>query len=275
MAGYDEKRTTTLSKEELGAFRNGALLPYMKTVDFKRLEKKYGKYLFVPLDIPRIEPNDKAKFKEWFISNAQPIFKRKPDIANPDQTAPYELPSFLSIDSKEIDSVRVGKVWDTNPVSNLYEEFPEIYDGLKELPFKDIQHYSLWSSLWRVSPHRDAAPLCDLPFAFRIKLYDENPIETLSLHRGLPDIKLSALDKFRIKAPAESNAFVWNNFRTLHSSRRAPSWMKVLMIVAAPLSNGIDMVKYEALIERSIQKFESSCWIDSSTIDDYIDDQPA
>lgn len=264
------KRTVTFSKGELAKFAATAVPPWQKEPDYLRLEEKYGKYIFVPFDIPPILPNDPGKFHGWFNERAIPTWKRKADIANPDQTEAYEVPSFMTVDSKGLDRFKSG-VWDLNPISDMYDVFPEIQEQiLTYLPFERLEDYQLWSSLYPVSPHRDATPLLDAPFAFRIKLYDENPTETLSLHKAIPDTPFDACEKRSLACPGLVNAFAWNNLRALHSSTKAPNLMKILMIVAATKHNTVIIPKFEELLDRSIAKFGDYVWKDDLGKTDYM-----
>jgi hypothetical protein len=260
----------TLSKAALARYRQITVPDWQKTDQFRLLEQKYGKYLYIPLNIPPIVADDPVRFKEWFLEKSKPTVKRMADIANPDQVDSYAQPSFLAIDSKNILDIWKTKTWDVNPVSDMYEVFPEIKQKIDAyMPFETLEYYTLWSSLWPVSPHRDEHPLCDMPFAFRISLYDENPEGTLKLHKGLPDLKFADCESKLIEH-FDSNAFVWNNLRTLHSSTKNSKFMKILMIVSPTYKNKPDYNKLEALFESSIKKYKNSLWEDTNKLEDYI-----
>lgn len=241
----------------------------MRTSRWQRLEREYGKYLFLPMDMAPVKPNDPGRFKEWFLSRATPIYKNYADIASPDQKGRYEVPSFLSIDSKAVASLGTSN-WDTNPVSDLYEKFPEIKHLMTSLPFDNLQVYCLWSSMHGVSPHRDAQPLIDFPFAFRINLYDENPVDTLSLHKGLPDMRVHECERRRLITPPNCNVFAWNNLRLLHSSVKIKGYMKVLMLVAPSVHNEPNLDRLEELVQRSAAKYPQHTWIDNEPITSYV-----
>jgi hypothetical protein len=240
----------------------------MRTEEYQRLEREYGKYLFMPMDVPTIKPYDPVRFKAWFLDRAKPIYKNYADIASPDQKERYVTPSFLSVDSVEAQNAPTN--WDINPVSDLFMEFPEIRDGVKALPFDDLQVYCLWSSQYEVSPHRDAHPLVDFPFAFRIKLYDENPIETLTLHKGLPLLPFAKLDKHRLPRRGDTNTFAWNNLRLLHSSVKMKGYMKVLMLIAPSVKNKPNLQRLDDLFRRSAAKFPEHVWIDNEPLASYL-----
>ncbi len=266
----DTRPKKTLSKDDLTKFRQDAIPIWQKTSQFRLLENKYGKYLYLPLNVPKIVPNDPQLFKQWFMDRSKPIYKRMADIANPDQTDSYTIPSFLSVDSKNLLEVWTTGAWDANPVSDMYEIFPEIKEQIdRYLPFKSLEYYSLWSSMWTVSPHRDATPLCDMPYAFRINLYDENPSGTLRLHKGLPDMEYNNCESKLIEH-FDSNAFAWNNLRALHSSTKDNQYMKILMITASTIRNKPDFDKMEALFDSSIEKYKNMFWEDTSPLEDYI-----
>jgi hypothetical protein len=260
----------TLSKSALTKYRQDFVPDWQKTERFRMLEQKYGSYLYLPLDTPPIVANDTEAFKQWFLEKSKPTIKRMADIANPDQVDSYALPSFLAIDSKNILDIWKTKTWDVNPVSDMYEAFPEIKEKIDQyMPFKKLEYYTLWSSLWPVSPHRDEHPLCDMPFAFRINLYDENPEGTLKLHKGLPDLKFADCES-KVIEHFESNAFAWNNLRTLHSSTKNSKYMKILMIVSPTYKNVPDLDKLEALFDASIEKYKDGLWQDTNVLGDYI-----
>lgn len=262
--------TQTLSKDDLTKFRLDGVPNWQKTSRFRLLEEKYRKYLFLPLNVPRIIPNDIQHFKKWFMEMSKPIYKRDSDIADYGQNKKYVYPSFLSIDSKNINDIIKTQIWDINPISNMYQIFPEIKEQIdRYMPFENIEYYSLWSSLWAASPHRDANPLCDLPFAFRILLYDENPTGTLRLHRALPDMKHNDCES-RIIEHFDSNVFAWNNLRVLHSSTKDRQYMKILMIVSPTIRNKPDYDKMEALFDSSIEKYKDILWEDTFELKDYV-----
>jgi hypothetical protein len=58
------------------------------------LEKKYGKYLYVPLDIPMIKLTDHEKFTSYFFENAKMSSKLRADAS----TSIYGFSNFLSIE---------------------------------------------------------------------------------------------------------------------------------------------------------------------------------
>ncbi len=262
----------TLSKSVLTEYVRTGIPAWQKTPKARLLEKKYGKYLYLPLDIPAIVPDEPLRFKQWFLEKAIPVYKRQPDIANPGQLSSYVDPSFLSIDSHNIsDLFSKTPTWDVNPVSDMYEKFPEIKTQIDtHMPFTSIEYYTLWSSMWPVSPHRDENPLCDMPFAFRITLYDENPKGTLRLLKGLPDMRYYHCES-KVIEYLPSNAFAWNNLRALHASQKFKDHMKILMIVAPTYRNQVDYDKIEALFDASIDRYKDELWYDTNELEDYID----
>lgn len=261
----------TISKTELTNY-SVQLPDWQKTKRFALLEKKYGNLLYCPLDVPRIEADNLSMFSNWFFRKAIPIYKRKVDIADPSQDKHYLHPSFFSVDSTALPSVWKYRAWDINPVSDMYDHFPEIKRGILEhLPFECLDYYSLWSSIFHVSAHRDSTPICDAPFAFRINLYDSNPAGTLTLHKGLPDTDLSQCETHRVENLPDTNTFVWNNLRILHSSTKEQQYKKILMLVAITPLNVLDYDKFEVILDRSIEKYKNNLWIDTNTLSDYID----
>ena len=101
---------------------------------------------------------------------------------------------------------------------------------------------------------------------FRIKLFDNNPFETLKLH--LSPMDKQEVETYRFKVPADTNSWVWNNLRTKHGSFYDPSKRKILLILS---TFNIDWKKYDSLLERSVSKFENEyCLTSTRPLDDFV-----
>lgn len=229
------------------------------TPKMRLLEEKFGKYMFVPLDLPPIRPNDPEKFKTWYMSHAKQVLKKKADVAGPPQ---YGGKTFLSINSPKFRD----PIWENNTRYDLFIHFPEIKQAMRALPFREVPQYMIWSSQRIVSPHRDQGPWVDLPISFRIMLYDENPGPTLYLKKHVPDQVTYAMS-FKLPRLDETTTFAWNNVRTKHGSSFDPAYTKILMILGQACP---DLDQYEDLLTRSVEKYKESVFLDDAPLSSYI-----
>jgi hypothetical protein len=257
------------TKENLTELRNHELnlLPEVKDV-YVELEKTYGKYLFVPYDLPNIKINDLEKFIVFFFKNGKNAGKQVEDLSSGTFTATKS--TYLSIDSKVHSWT---PVWTRNIVESIYTEFPEIFEQIHDLmPWvgeRDFR-WNMWSSANRVPAHRDHTSMIDMPLAMRIKLFDSNTSETLSL---LTDpIKEHNNQYVRLPRLEESNSYAWNNLRTKHASTWRPTARKILFIWRDKLATPQQVNQYVDLLDRSIAKYQGtdSLWIDTNPATDYL-----
>lgn len=221
-----------------------------QTEQWLKLEAKYGKYLYIPLDIPKVQTT--SEFVSWYFDVAKNIDKVYDDVAG----GKNELPMFLSVDTRAYER----DIWERNVQPNIPERFPELIPALDALPFTGRPDFFLWSSTRRVPAHRDQGPWFDLPCSFRIVLYDENPKQTLELSEDpLANVEPRFYKPRRISVPSETNTFAWNNLRTKHSSRYS-GLRKILLIVS---QQTFDLDQYEDLMERSIAKYSEHAQVSS------------
>lgn len=218
------------------------------------LEKDYGKFCFVPLDIPCIKHND---FANWYFEKAIPITR----IFN-DKTSDALIGSspFLSVDYTEWKVPEKTK-WDINVQDDLFLQFPSLREQILDyFPFKELHWINIWSSYKSVQPHRDDSYYFDTPLSFRLMIHDENPKPTLFF-----------LDQFNQKHYpdwGETNSFVFNNLRLKHGSSYNPAYRKCIFVFWRYV---LDIKKYRDLLERSISKFQDKLVIDASPTSNYID----
>jgi hypothetical protein len=215
-----------------------------------KLERKFQKLCYVPIDIPKVVPADMESFLSWYSSYSKPVRKIAADVA----CGIREQYDFKAIDSHN----QINFFWQQNRRNDIFSVLPELKDALSALPIINPE-FSLWSSIGEIKPHRDAAVWEDLPVSFRIMLYDNNPTSTLSLQHA-PAVRSSYAPwrseqhaKFILPRLESTNTFVWNNLRTVHSSSYQPEYQKILLIFT---NVKIDFDKYEELIARSVQKYE-------------------
>jgi hypothetical protein len=269
---YDESSKLLLeTKENLTRLRAITANFSFRNDQFTDFEKAYGKYLYVPFDVPVVAPLDKQQFLDFFFQNAQMTRKIKTDLVSleEDPVTPY----------KQITSVSRGQhadVWSAHQVPEIYEKFPEIFEQIYDnFPFVNREDFkwSMWSSTKHVPAHRDYGPQIDAPISIRIMLHDDNPMPTLSLKLDPIDSAVPAINTV-IKLPNSTNTFAWNNLRQKHKSIFIPKHKKILMILSAKESGKILSAKksfnqYIDLLDRSIVKYKDMVAVD--TVTNYTD----
>ena len=262
------------TKQNLSLIRERELINVNQPLILE-LERAYGKYLFVPFAIPKILPNDLEKFVDYFFSNAKRLGKRMSDLAGP--TLETQQVPYVSINSNT--NNWSGGSFETNPSSSVYLEFPEIFEQIHDLmPWvgdKDFKR-SMWSSDHNVPLHRDIGTMVDVPISARIKLFDTNPFETLSLHLDPLEKDNSFKKVWQIPIPNDTNSFAWNNLRTKHRSVFVPSkdnkkFRKILFIWRGTLSSSQQVNQYIDLLDKSIAMYKKETLIDfDNNVLDYL-----
>jgi hypothetical protein len=88
------------------------------------------------------------------------------------------------------------------------------------------------------------------------------------LKRDIPD-QGSVNEIFKFMPYTDTNTFVWNNLRAVHSSKFTIGHTKILLIINE-IDSEIDWNKYEMLLEKSIEKYKDYSFIDETyTTEDY------
>jgi hypothetical protein len=236
---------------------------------YTEFEKTYGKYLFLPYDVPTIKLNDIEKFTSWFYDNSLNATKVGKDFSY--GTLPASDNTYLSIDSSVWRTV-----WSKNPRPEIFTLFPELFEQIHEyMPWVGKQDFlwSLWSSRENIPEHRDITSCVDVPHSMRIKLFDTNPEETLSL-RCDPPMMDHSNEYVTIPMPDDTNSFGWNNLRTKHKSvYHGGDFKKILFIWRGQLSTDEQVTQLADLFDRSIAKYSSQpgmVWVDTNTETDYL-----
>jgi hypothetical protein len=223
-------------------------------------EKKYGKYLLVPLALPIFEVPDSDHFMYWWKKYAiRPVKQHGDYVASGTGYSPFE-----SIDLVQ----KVGNDWNLNlQTDNFKQEFPYLWQQFyDQLPCDDLLVINLWSSVRPFTEHRDSAEMIDAPNSFRIKLYDENPEETLFVFDN-------PITPYRCEEPVffpripTTNSYMWNNLRVKHGSVYVPGYKKVL----AAIVGLVNPDRYESLMKKSIETYSEYCVQSNYNIENYVD----
>jgi hypothetical protein len=223
-------------------------------------EKKYGKYLLVPLALPIFEVPDSDHFMYWWKKYAiRPVKQHGDYVASGTGYSPFE-----SIDLVQ----KVGNDWNLNlQTDNFKQEFPYLWQQFyDQLPCDDLLVINLWSSVQPFTEHRDSAEMIDAPNSFRIKLYDENPEETLFVFDN-------PITPYRCEEPVffpripTTNSYMWNNLRVKHGSVYVPGYKKVLAVIVGLVNPD----RYESLMKKSIETYSEYCVQSNYNIENYVD----
>ena len=240
-------------KEQLDMFTNN---------DPKVLEaeRKYGKYLFVPLALPIFEMPEKEHFLSWWKDTMQVTKKLDGDAV----MSGYGITPFETVDL----ITEIGtQWWETNNKGDAFrKEFPHLWQQFNELlPCRKLLRLTLWSSRHEIQEHRDSAEMVDMPVSFRIKLYDENPEETLYLFDN-PMNPYSCGEPHMLPRAPNTNSFVWNNLRVKHGSIYNPAHKKILAFAFGL----VDFERYHKLMETSINTYRDYCISSDYSTENYV-----
>lgn len=224
------------------------------------IEKKYGKYLYVPLALPIFELPEKEHFMSWWNANKEVTQKTDGDIVFDG----YGITPFDTVDL----ITEIGTQWwnNNNRGESFSKEFPKLWQQFHDqLPCDKLLRLTLWSSRHSIHEHRDTAEYLDVPLSYRIKLYDENPEETLYVYDNPLQPYASGEPTMLPRAPG-TNSFVWNNLRCKHGSTFNEGKRKLLAF-AFGLTN---VEKYEHLLETSINTYADYCITSNNSIENYV-----
>ena len=240
-------------------------IKYFGSPEYTEVERTYGKYLFIPYDIPKIVPYDMEKFVDFYFKNAKYSIKLKEDIASGihDETPYLSIDSSLSTDTT---------LWQKNYVPRMYDEFPELFEQIHDyMPFLDDGFmWKMWSSVKNILFHRDVRTMIDMPMRLRIKIFDDNPVESLNLQVAPIDKPVNG--EWSIPVPDDTNSFSWNNLRTRHGSKFTTGHRKILFIAYANYT-GKKLYQYTDMLDRSIAKYKDHVLVDTkNTVSDYINE---
>lgn len=252
----DKNNNTMLRNNIVTFYKNKNILTQDQV---KQLETDYGKYCYVPFDLPVISDD---KLIDWFFEKSKAINKPKPDIAG----AAHAESLFNSINVYfDPEFRKIQTIWTINEVTDFDKTFPIFTQQIHDLlPVKRIPRLNFWQSTKQIQPHRDHANCCDFPNSVRIMLYDENPKETLYVQE---DTLMGSAHRHYVKRLPETNTFAWNNLRVVHGSDYNPKYRKILMILNDFI---VDYEKYSKLMDRSVKKYHDNILVSTNKTSDFV-----
>jgi hypothetical protein len=85
------------TKSFLTDMRNNFSSSVWNTSLYTDFERTYGKYLYVPFDVPKIQPNDMSEFIRFYFKNAKQAVKTIDDFVDTKEEANDVSPYYLSL----------------------------------------------------------------------------------------------------------------------------------------------------------------------------------
>jgi hypothetical protein len=255
----EKNKFTDIRKNQILKLKNQT-----KILDF---EKKFGQYLFLPLDIPKIEIKDIEFFKHWWNENSE-ISNRHSHGIDGEFNEGYKTYANFKTVSLAVQEKKI--IRNINYKEKIFELFPEIREQIFEFfPIDKIEFSVIWQSVRHVSPHRDHFGFLDLPLSFRSMLYDENPNSTLYYKESLPGKILEYNEPVSfIPRLNTTNSWAWNNLRVKHGSNYNPNYKKFILLIEG--LEHINWSRYDRLIEKSIGAFSEHLSVSNQKIEDFV-----
>lgn len=195
------------------------------------ISSKWTKVPYIPVDVPKIEPDNWDLFWELWDQHRDRI---KRDINEPDYWQGVMIYLHPTIDPSNFN-------FNTTPISDWTKHFPKMFKAIKEaVPFTFIEKIVLWQNVREVDPHFDPdAFVYPWPDSLRVMLHDTNkkptfymtkwptrsvnfnPPPTFEKKHGLFGVKSRDVlkeNRLYIDLPKETNTFLLNNGAFLHGA---------------------------------------------------------
>lgn len=206
------------------------------------VDPKWTPVAWVPLDVPKIEPDDWELFwKLWNEKNA--------DITRGLKETQFwkGLCCYLN---PEIDHTKFN--YKNTVIDDWTAHFPKMFQQLYDcLPFHSIEKVVLWSNINEVTPHIDPdAVIYPWPDSLRVMIWDTNDGPTFWISRwpertvdydpkpitvrtgaayGVSIDRIPREKRTYVELPPETNTFVFNNGAFLHGADLAKP--KIIMAI--------------------------------------------
>jgi hypothetical protein len=234
----------------------------------KHFVEKYQGIPYIPLDIPKIEPDD--DFWELWNTRTVPIVRLKPDHRypfDPEQAEEhqrltgrmneYTTPNWQGMVAHTTDDA--DDRW-TRSLVDGKKLLPKFFQQLRDhLPVSNISQVLFWSNQREIGLHRDLHEQHPFPCSLRIMIHDENTQPTFYLQplplglQGIGSEKIKfqpEIAKFVDLTGTDTNSFVYNNGQWIHGAMKIPGRSKIL----CSLGVGWKWTEYERLLDRSIER---------------------
>lgn len=219
--------------------------PELEAIDFK-----WTAIPWLPLDIPRIEPDDWDLF--WKLWNEKVSTVGSINIGRNGELKSNPLWQGLCIwKNPEVDPTKF------NYPHQLFDDweahFPNMFKTIKEcLPYLSLEKILLWQNINEIEPHFDPdLQLWPWPESMRVMLWDSNDSPTFYMTKwpertsefdmplitnrtqgrgyGFKSERVPDGGKMYVNLPPETNSFVFNNGAFVHGADLAKP--KIIMVI--------------------------------------------
>lgn len=234
--------------------------PEVATVDHK-----WTSVPWLPLDVPRIEPDNWDLFWQLWNEKNDDITRGKP------KESQYwkGLCCWLN---PAIDHTKFN--YSNTVVDDWSGHFPKMFEQIRNcLPFYSIEKIVLWSNINEVNPHFDPdAVIYPFPDSLRIMLWDTNETGTFYMNKwpkrsedfnpppvtvrsggtgyGIKPERVPEDKRMYVNLPSDTNSFVFNNGAFLHGAVLAKP--KIIMAI----KGRPDIYKWLKALEASYNKYK-------------------
>lgn len=237
---------------------------------FNKLVDKFSHIGFIPLDVPRFEPDNWADWHNQYhidSSNVEyhPLDMSPAAIKYRETVHFWGCCPFANIDDAIVDDP--SQFFTTRRV-HWEGKFPHLWDNIQKiLPFKRVDVVTLWNSKREVKGHKDQHwnvskehhHLMRWPSEFRIEIYSENPVDVFRVRPKSDDeVGAGFMNTLKINEematcvmPPTTNSWAFRNEGMVHGSKYLGCNKHLLLV------RGIfDVDKLDDLFSRSISKYE-------------------
>lgn len=233
--------------------------------DLTLIDHKWTSVPWVPVDVPKIEPDDWDLF--WKLWN-----EKNSDITrgNPKESQYWKgLCCWLN---PAIDHTKFN--YSNTVVDDWSGHFPKMFEQIRNcLPFYSIEKIVLWSNINEVNPHFDPdVVIYPFPDSLRVMIWDTNEEPTFYVGKwpkrdaefnpatvavktggtgyGIKSSRIPEDKRMYVNLPPDTNTFVFNNGAFLHGARLAKP--KIIMAI----KGRIDVYKWLKALESSYNKYK-------------------
>lgn len=209
------------------------------------IHRQWTNVPYVPLDVPKIEPDDWDLF--WKLWN-----ERSSDISRDNVDEPQFWKGLICWVNPKSDPKNY--VYSNTVIDDWSMHFPKMFRAIHDsMPFHYIEKIVLWSNVNEVTPHFDPDhEIYPFPDSLRIMLHDTNERSTFWMSKwpqrsdrfkipiitkrnepgaiyGVRPNLIKPADRIYVNIPKDTNSFVFNNGAFLHGADLAKP--KIIMAV--------------------------------------------
>lgn len=232
--------------------------------ELQLIDPKWTNVPWIPLDVPRIAPDDWGLFWRLWNEKNSDITRNKPG-----ETQYWKgLCCWLN---PLVDHTRFN--YSNTVLDDWSGHFPKMFEQIQDcLPFFSMEKIVLWSNINEVNPHIDPdGVIYPWPDSLRVMIWDTNDGPTFWMSRwpdrtpdydppiidqrrlgnyGIKSHKVPRQNRIYVDLPPETNTFVFNNGAFIHGADLAKP--KIIMAI-----KGRPIIwKWLQALEKSYAKYQ-------------------